>query len=172
MEIGDTKRDLEVLVELLSTDAVQVSSGDRVLIENWGGDRPLEGTVARIEPQGFTEISALGVEEQRVNTIVRLTDPRFDQVNLGSGFRVEARIIVWEDRNAIIVPSSALFREQGDWAVFVVENGRAERRLVKIGRNNGTQAQVVDGLGKGETVILYPASDISDGTRVERRDVE
>lgn len=169
MEIGDTQGDLEVLVELLSTDAVQVSPGDKVLIDNWGGSGTLAAVVSRIEPQGFTKVSALGVEEQRVNTIVRLTDARIGQVRLGSGFRVEARIVVWEDKDTVIVPSSALFREQGDWAVFVVTDGRARRRTVKIGRNNGTQAQVLEGLKKGETVILFPASDIADGTRVERR---
>ncbi len=170
LEIGDTDGDLEVLVELLSTDAVQVSPGNRVMIANWGGGEPLRGEVARIEPQGFTKVSALGVEEQRVNTIVRITDPRFEQVDLGSGFRVEARIVVWEDRDAVIVPSSALFREGEDWAVFVVADGRAERRTVGIGRNNGVQAQVLEGLAEGERVILYPASEISDGSRVERRD--
>lgn len=169
MEIGDIEGDLEVLVELLSTDAVQVAPGNRVLIDKWGGGKPLEGVVARIEPQGFTKVSALGVEEQRVNTIIRLADPRIGRVNLGSGFRVEARIVVWEDRNAIIVPSSALFRQQGEWSVFVVADGKAERRKVRIGRNNGTQAQVLAGLKKGETVILYPSSDVSDGTRVEQR---
>lgn len=172
MEIGDTDNDLEVLVELLSTDAVQVAPDNKVLIENWGGNGALEGVIARIEPQGFTKISALGVEEQRVNTIVRLTDPRISQISLGSGFRVEARIVIWDDEDAIIVPSSALFREQKDWAVFVVADGRAQRRKVRIGRNNGTQAEVLEGLKKGETVILFPASDISDGTRVEQRDVE
>lgn len=170
MEIGDTTGGLEVLVELLSTDAVQVAPGSKVLIDNWGGSGTLAGVVQRIEPQGFTKVSALGVEEQRVNTIVRLTDPRIGQVRLGSGFRVEARIVVWEDAKAVIVPSSALFREQGEWAVFVMGDGRAERRKVRIGRNNGTQAQVLEGLRKGETVILFPASDISDGARVKQRD--
>jgi HlyD family secretion protein len=171
MEIGNIDGDLEVLVELLSTDAVRVSPGNRVLIENWGVDESLTGEVARIEPQGFTKVSALGVEEQRVNTIVRLTDPRIGEIDLGSGFRVEARIVVWEDRDAIIVPSSALFRDEGNWAVFVVADGRAEHRPVRIGRNNGTQAQVIEGLSEGETVILYPAAEVSEGTRVEQRDV-
>jgi HlyD family secretion protein len=170
MEIGNTDSDLEVLVELLSTDAVQVTPGDRVLIDNWGGAPPLEGVVARIEPQGFTKISALGVEEQRVNTIVHFTDQRIGKVNLGSGFRVEARIVVWQDRHALIVPSSALYREQGGWSVFVVDGGKARRRTVRIGRNNGTQAQVLEGLKTGETVILYPPSDLSAGTRVEQRE--
>ncbi|MAM37011.1 MAG: RND transporter [Erythrobacter sp.] len=169
MEIGNIESDLEVLVELLSTDAVQVAPGNRVLIDNWGGARPLEGVVARIEPQGFTKVSALGVEEQRVNTIVRLAASRAGRPSLGSGFRVEARIVVWEAPNAMIVPASALFREQAGWAVFVVVDGKAELRKVRIGRNNGVQAQVLEGLKKGETVILYPASDLADGTRVERR---
>ena len=169
VEIGDIAGDLEVLVELLSTDAVQVAPGNKVLIDNWGGSGSLSGVVSRVEPQGFTKVSALGVEEQRVNTIIRLTDPRLDRVGLGSGFRVEARIVIWEDANAVIVPSSALFRLQSEWAVFVVADGRARLRKVRIGRNNGTQAQVLGGLKKDETVILFPASDVSDGTRVEQR---
>ncbi|WP_422345406.1 efflux RND transporter periplasmic adaptor subunit [Parasphingorhabdus sp.] len=171
MEIGNITGDLEILVELLSTDAVNVSVGDQVLIDNWGGPKPLRGEVAIIEPQGFTKFSALGVEEQRVNAIVRFTGTQIAEANLGSGFRVETRIIVWQDKDAVIVPSSALFRDQGKWAVFVVSGGDAQLRRVKIGRNNGTQAQVLDGLKKGDKVILYPSSDIVDGTDVEQREV-
>ena len=168
VEIGNIAGDLEVVVELLSTDAVQVSMGDPVLIEDWGGDAPITGEVAQIEPQGFTKVSALGVEEQRVNARIRIHDPAD---RLGSGFRVEARIIVWLDDNALIVPSTALFREQGEWAVFVVSGGKAELRQLEIGRNNGTQAQVLSGLQEGETVILYPASEVEDGSAVEQREV-
>ncbi|HEY9235829.1 MAG TPA: efflux RND transporter periplasmic adaptor subunit, partial [Phenylobacterium sp.] len=172
MEIGDTGGGLEVLVELLSTDAVQVAPGAAVTIEDWGGPGSLKGVVTRIEPQGFTKTSALGVEEQRVNTIVRLADATPARGSLGSGFRVEARIVVWQDQDAIIVPSSALFREQSDWAVFVVDGGRAKRRLVRIGRNNGAQAEVLQGLRKSEQVILYPAADLTDGARVRQRKAE
>ena len=171
MEIGNITGDLEILVELLSTDAVNVSVGDPVLIDNWGGPKPLRGEIAIIEPQGFTKFSALGVEEQRVNAIVRFTSVQTAEANLGSGFRVETRIIIWQDKDAVIVPSSALFRDQGKWAVFVVSGSDAQLRRVKIGRNNGTQAQVLDGLKKGDKVILYPSSDIVDGTDVEQREI-
>ena len=142
-----------------------------MLIDNWGGPKPLRGEIAIIEPQGFTKFSALGVEEQRVNAIVRFTSVQTAEANLGSGFRVETRIIIWQDKDAVIVPSSALFRDQGKWAVFVVSGSDAQLRRVKIGRNNGTQAQVLDGLKKGDKVILYPSSDIVDGTDVEQREI-
>ncbi len=172
MEVGNIDSDLEVLVELLSTDAVQVVPGNQVLIEKWGGTGSLSATVARIEPWGFTKHSALGVEEQRVNTIIR-----FDETNpthasgLGHGFRVEARIIVWEEDDALIVPSSALFREGQAWAVFLIKDGRAKLHRVDIGQNNGIQAQVVKGLKSGDNVILYPASHLNNGVRVEQRKV-
>ncbi|WP_227819745.1 efflux RND transporter periplasmic adaptor subunit [Aurantiacibacter atlanticus] len=171
VEIGDVGSDLEVLVELLSTDAVTVSLGDPVLVEGWGGDTPLRGAVVQLEPQGFTKVSALGVEEQRVNAIVRLSADQPESAGLGSGFRVEARIIVWQDRDALIVPASALFRDQGRWAVLAVDGGEAVLRRVTIGRNNGTQAQVLEGLEEGAQVVLYPSSDLADGESVEQREV-
>lgn len=172
MEVGNIDSDLEVLVELLSTDAVQVAPDDRVLIEKWGGPGTLDAVVTRVDPWGFTKFSALGVEEQRVNTILRFDDSKPAQMGLGHGFRVEARIIVWEDDNALIVPSSALFREGQSWAVFLVEDGTAKLRQVDIGHNNGVQAQVVKGLESGDRVILYPASGLSDGMRVAQREVQ
>ena len=171
LEIGNIDHDLEVWVELLSTDAVRVSPGDRVLIENWGGPETLNGVVDHVEPLGFTKVSALGVEEQRVNTIIRFTDPKQGQKGLGHGFRVEARIVVWEDENALIVPSSALFRDGQDWAVFVVAVGIAKLRRVEIGRDNGIQAQILGGLEMGDRVILYPSSGLSEGTRVAQRKI-
>lgn len=169
MEIGNVESDLEVVVELLSTDAVQVEAGDHVLIEDWGGPATLDGVVERIDPWGFKKVSALGVEEQRVNAVIRFTGPAQERAALGHGFRVEVRIVVWEAEDAVRVPASALFRNGGDWAVFVVEDGRAVRRAVAIGRNNGTQAEVVDGLEPGEQVILYPSAAIEDGVRVRQR---
>ncbi len=169
MEIGNVNNDLEVVVDLLSTDAVQVHPGERVIIDDWGGPETLAGTVARIDPFGITKISALGVEEQRVNTLIRFTGPPELHAGLGHGFRVESRIVVWEDANALIVPSSALFRSAGDWAVFRVEDGKARVRIVSVGRNNGTQAQVLDGLAEGDRVILFPSSGLADGTSVARR---
>jgi HlyD family secretion protein len=172
LEIGDIDSDLEVIVELLSTDAVQVAPGDPVLIEKWGGPGTLNAVVGRVDPWGFTKFSALGVEEQRVNVIIRFADPQSALVGLGHGFRVEARIVVWEDDNALVVPSSALFRDGRDWAVFLVENGRAQRRQVTIGHNNGVQAQVLSGLEVEDRVILYPASSLSDGMRIAPREIK
>lgn len=171
MEIGNIDNDLEVLVELLSTDAVQVSPGDRVVIEDWGRAEPLNGVVERVDPWGFTKFSALGVEEQRVNAVIRFLDPQPQQAGLGHGFRVEARIVVWKEDNALIVPSSALFRDGADWAVFTVVDGTAVLREVEIGRNNGTQAEVQEGLEEGDRVILYPSSGLSDGARVAQREL-
>lgn len=170
MEVGNIDSDLEVLVELLSTDAVQVAPGDHVLIEKWGGLGSLSATVSRVDPWGFTKYSALGVEEQRVNTIIRFADSSPAHSGLGHGFRVEARIIVWKEDGALVVPSSALFREGQDWAVFLVEDGIAKLRKVDIGHNNGIQAQVVKGLASGDRVILYPASGLNDGMRVVQRE--
>ena len=170
LEIGDTTSDLEVVVELLSTDAVQVSLGDRVLITNWGGTQDLHGVVERIDPWGFTKYSALGVEEQRVNAVIRFTDEAESRALLGHGFRVETRIVVWEEGNALIVPSSALFRQGGEWAVFVMgEDGRARQVAVEPGRNNGIEAQVIAGLSQGDEVVLYPSAGLIDGARIARR---
>ncbi|MBB4285965.1 efflux RND transporter periplasmic adaptor subunit [Roseospira goensis] len=172
LEIGNIDHDLEVLVELLSTDAVQVAPGDRVMIEAWGGPGTLDAVVERVDPWGFTKYSALGVEEQRVNTVIRFSGPRTDQARLGHGYRVEARIVVWEDAAALVVPASALFRDGERWAVFMVADGRARLRAVEVGRNNGVQAQVLDGLADGDRVILYPAAGLADGLAVAQRAVE
>lgn len=169
LEIGDTANDLEIVAELLSTDAVDVAKGDRVLIEKWGGDHSLSGEVERVEPWGFTKFSALGVEEQRVNVIIRFTDPPAVREALGHGFRVEARIVTWEDGNALSIPSSALFRDGDAWAVFVVEGGRTQARAVEVGHNNGVQAEIHGGLEAGEEVVLYPGAELVDGTRVAIR---
>lgn len=169
METGDIENGLEVVVELLSSEAVRVSSGDRVLLSDWGGEGVLNGRVEKVEPFAFTKVSALGVEEQRVRVIVRLTDPPERFARLGHGFRVEARIVVWEEQDVLVAPSSAVFRNGRDWAVFVVEDETAHLRSVRVGRNNGIDAQVLDGLRPGEAVVLYPSSDLTDGTRVVRR---
>ena len=169
LEIGDVTKDLEVIVELLSTDAVRVKSGSRVLIEHWGGDATLQGRVERVEPWGFTKYSALGVEEQRVNTIIRFTTPLEARDALGHGYRVEARIIVWEDDSALIIPSSALFRQGDGWAVFEVLGGRARLKRVEVMQNNGVQAAISDSIEPGSQVILFPASGLEDGMRVTSR---
>jgi HlyD family secretion protein len=169
LEIGDIANDLEIVAELLSTDAVKVSVGNRVIIRNWGGSKDLNGIVERVDPWGFTKFSALGVEEQRVHTVIRFKDSPDLRKSLGHGFRVETQIVIWENNNALIVPSSALFRDKGNWVVFAVENGVAVLKTVEIDHNNGVQAQVLSGLTKDDEVILFPSSGLNDGIRVAKR---
>jgi HlyD family secretion protein len=168
VEVGDPRK-LEVVTDLLSADAVRLRPGARVLIDNWGGATPLNGRVQRIEPFGFTKISALGVEEQRVNVIIDITDPPEKWTKLGHGYRVIIRAVEWESTNTLQLPVSALFREKGKWAVFAVENGRANLVPVTIGRMNDEQAELLGGLRKGATVILHPSEKISDDARVKAR---
>ncbi|MCZ4271210.1 efflux RND transporter periplasmic adaptor subunit [Maritalea porphyrae] len=172
LEIGDISNGMEIIVELLSSDAVKVGVGDRVIVDNWGGPKQLGGTVTRVDPWGYTKYSALGVEEQRVGAIIEFTDPWEQRQSLGHGFRVEVKIVVWEDQNALVVPSSALFREANDWAVFTVEDGKASKRNVKIGQNNGLQAQVLEGLAEQEVIVLYPGANLVEGAAVEQRIVQ
>lgn len=172
MEIGNVGNDLEVVVELLSTDAVQVSPGDRVIIDDWGRPDALDGEVERVDPFGISKFSALGVEEQRVNAVIRFTGPPEAHQGLGHGFRVETRIVVWEDPDTLIVPSSALFRSGGNWAVFRVLDGTARLQTVELGRDNGTEAQVIDRLAEGDQVILFPSSGLTEGMSVAQRKVE
>lgn len=166
LEVGDTGR-LEVEVEVLSRDAVRIEPGMRVLFERWGGEDMLEGVVRTVEPGGFTKISALGVEEQRVRVIADLSSPPEAWQRLGDGYRVEARFIVWERDDALTVPASALFRRDGDWAVFVVEDGRARFRPVQLGPGSGLRTEVIAGLAAGDQVVVHPADAIDDGVRVE-----
>lgn len=169
MEIGNIEHDLEIIVELLSTDAVQVSPGNRVVIDDWGGDNALSGIVERVDPWGFKKFSSLGVEEQRVNAIIRFTGDAKARNRLGHGYRIEAKIIVWETEKTLKVPSNALFREGENWAVFKVVDGRAIKTDVEVGKQNGTSAQILSGLNDQDAIILYPASGITDGTRVTQR---
>lgn len=169
MEIGDVTGDLEVVVALLSRDAVQVKAGDQVIIADWGGSTDLAGRVARVDPFGVTQFSALGVEEQRVNAVIDFEPSLTGETGLGHGFRVETRIIIWQARDTLIVPASALFRAQQDWAVFVALDGRAVLRQLTVGPNNGVEAQVLDGLAEGERVILYPSSGLKEGARIAER---
>lgn len=166
IEVGDPHEDLEIVAELLSSDAVNVTPGNRVIIGKWGGEAAIDGVVERIEPLGFTKISALGVEEQRVNTIIDFA-ARNDDERLGDGFRVEVRIVVWENAAALKVPASALFRVGGDWAVFKVERGRARRTVIEIEKNNGIEAQVIAGLDEGDSIVLFPGGSLEDGARVK-----
>jgi HlyD family secretion protein len=168
LEIGDPRR-LEIVADLLSSDAVRAKQGAEVLIEQWGGEETLNGRVRRIEPAGFTKISALGVEEQRVNVVIDFGDPEAAWHTLGDGYRVEVRIVVWQEQNVMKVPLGALFRRGDEWAVFVSDGGRARLRTVNIGPRNATEAQVLDGLQEGEAVILYPPDTLEDGARVTPR---
>jgi len=165
MEIGDPA-DLEVVVEVLSRDGAAIPPGTPVELEQWGGGEPLRAKVRLVEPAAFTKISALGVEEQRVNVVADLLTPPDQRRNVGDNFRVEARIIVWEAPDALKVPAGALFRKGEQWAAFVVADGRARLKIVKAGRSSGTETQVLEGLKPGEEVILYPGSRVRDGQRV------
>jgi HlyD family secretion protein len=165
MEIGDPA-DLEVVVEVLSRDGAAIPTGTPVELEQWGGGQPLRAKVRLVEPAAFTKVSALGVEEQRVNVIADLLTPLDQRRNVGDNFRVEAKIIVWEAHDALKVPAGALFRKGEQWAAFVVADGRARLKIVKAGHSSGTETQVLEGLKQGEEVILYPGSRVRDGQRV------
>lgn len=169
MEIGDIDKDLEISVDLLSTDAIQVEAGDRVIIENFGADHTLNGVVERVDPSGFSKYSALGVEEQRVKAVIGFIDPPEDRGALGHGFRVEVEIVIAEDADVTLVPTGALFRQGDDWAVFKITNSVAQIQIIKLGRNNGLEASVVEGLVPGDQIVLYPSSGLTDGARVQQR---
>ena len=168
LEIGDPAS-LEVVSDLLSTDAVRVRARRScVLIEQWGGNVPLEGRVRLVEPSGFMKVSALGVEEQRVNVVIDFageTGPG----NLGDGYRVEVRIVTWQDPAVLKVPVGALFRRGEDWAVFLVEAGRARVQPVQLGQRNDRDGQILNGLSEGQTVVLHPPDTLTDGARVRVR---
>jgi HlyD family secretion protein len=168
LEIGDPAR-LEVEVDVLSADAVRIAPGMRVWLERWGSPEPLEGRVKRIEPTGFTKISALGVEEQRVWVIADIVSPPEQWTRLGDGYRVNARFVLWEADNVLRVPTSSLFRHADGWAVFVVENGRARLQAVETGRRGALRTEVLKGLAEAEMVIVHPDRDLSDGKRVRLR---
>lgn len=168
LEIGDPSN-MEVQVDLLSEDAVRVRAGQRVLIEGWGGSGALAGVVRRVEPFAYTKVSALGIEEQRVNVLIDLTEPRERWRRLGHGYRVQPRIVVWEGQRATQVPQSALFRDGEHWAVFSVENDIARLRRVVIGQFNDTHVQIVTGVSPGERIVLHPNDRIEDGTRIVAR---
>jgi HlyD family secretion protein len=167
LEIGNPN-DLEMEIDALSTDAVRIKPGDKVLVEHWGGDSPLLGRVRLIEPAAFLKVSALGVEEQRVNVIADFVDPVEKRKALGDAYRIEARIIISEAADILKVPAGALFRHGDEWAVFAVERGRALRRVVQVGRRNDLEAEVVGGLRENESVITHPSDKVHDGSRIQR----
>ncbi len=166
VEIGNTQG-LEVEVEVLSSDAVQIQPGMKVLLERWGGENPLDAVVRRVEPVAFTKISALGVEEQRVLIIVDITSPRDAWQNLGDQYRVEARFITWEEPNVLQAPSSALYRHEGGWAAFRAVDGVAHVQPVQIGRRGGFSVQILSGLNEGDRIINHPSDSIVEGGLVE-----
>jgi HlyD family secretion protein len=165
LEVGDAS-DLEARIEVLSRDAVAVRPGAKVLLEQWGGGEALAARVRLVEPSGFTKISALGVEEQRVYVIADFTDPLEKRPTLGDNFRVEARIVTWENAGALRAPAGALFQQGGQWRTFVVSGGRAENRALQVGRSNGVATEIAGGLREGEQVVVYPGDKVTDGTRV------
>lgn len=171
LEMGDPK-DQEIVADLLSEDAVKVAPGMSVSIEDWGGPGILHGRVRRIEPYGYTKISALGVEEQRVNVLIDITDPTEVWARLGHGYRVKVRIVLSETEQAVRVPLGALFRDGDDWAAFVVGDGRARLRHLTLGGRDGHRAEVTGGVAPGDTVVLHPGTRIEDGARVTPRTME
>jgi len=168
VEIGDPQ-DLEIVADLLSTDAVQVNDGDPVVIERWGGEGSLNGMVDRVEPFGFTKVSSLGIEEQRVNVIIRLTDLPEMWGRLGHGYRVEARVILWQGEDVLQVPLSALFSHEDGRAVFVVRGGRARLAPIEIGHRNSETVEIVGGLEEGDRVIVHPSDRVTAGVLVADR---
>ena len=167
MQIGDPK-DLEIVVDYLSTDAVRIEAGQRVIIDNWGGDKSLEGRVRLVEPFGFLKISALGIEEQRVNVIIDFTsDEGWER--LGHGYQVESKVVLSEASDVLAVPLTALFRDGENWAVFVEDDGRARLRHVEAGQRDGVIAEITDGLESGDRVIAHPSDRVIDGVRIASR---
>jgi len=163
--LGDPDK-IEIVIDALSTEAVKIKPGMPVLIEGWGGDEPLQAKVRLVEPYAFTKVSALGVEEQRVNVIADFVGTH---ASLADAYRIEARVVIWKEGDVLKAPASALFRRQDKWAAFVYRDKRAALRLVEVGKRNAFEVQILGGLQEGEQVILHPSNDISDGTRVRAR---
>jgi len=166
MEVGDPA-DLEVVIEVLSRDGAAILPGTKVELEQWGGSEPLQARVRLVEPAAFTKVSALGVEEQRVNVIADIVTPVEKRTGVGDAFRVEARIITWESGNVLKVASGALFRRAEQPAVFILHSGRAALQEIKVGRSSGTESEILGGLQSGDELILYPGDRINDGDRVK-----
>lgn len=166
LEIGDPSA-IEIVSDMLSADAVKVTPGAPVEIDAWGGEVPLKGRVRLVEPYGFTKISALGVEEQRVNVVIDLTDPAAASARLGHGYRVIVRVALWSAPDVLRVPLGALFRQGEGWAVFAVgSDGRARKVAVRVGHLNDESAEVLGGLSAGDKVVLHPGEKVADGVKV------
>lgn len=168
LEVGDP-RALEIVVDVLTSDAIAIARGANVIIERWGGERPLHGHVRRVEPSAFTHVSALGVDEQRVNVVIDLDDPPEVWAALGDGFRVEARIVVHDAKDVVKVHDSAVFRHQDGWAVYRVDDGEAVLTPIEVGARNGLEVEVTAGLEPGMRVIAHPGDQVEDGRRVRQR---
>ncbi len=168
LEVGDPSA-LEIVVDVLSADAVKIKPGMKVLFGRWGGEQALEGVVRIVEPAGFTKISALGVEEQRVWIVSDFTSAADKWQRLADGYSVEARFVLWNNDNVLQVPASSLFRYKDGWAMFVIENNRVKRRVIKLGQHNGLRAQILEGATEGEIVIDHPSEEVEDGERVRLR---
>ncbi len=166
VEIGDPA-ELEVVIEVLSRDGAAIAAGAMVELHQWGGAGPLLARVLLVEPAAFTKISALGVEEQRVNLVADIVTPVGKRASLGDNFRVEARIVTWEGSDALKVPGGALFRRGDQWSVFRLIDGRARVQPVKVGRSSGAETQILAGLKEGDVVVVYPGDRIEDGARVK-----
>lgn len=165
LTLGDPKL-LEIVADVLSTDAVKIQPGMPVLLEGWGGDHPIRARVRLVEPGGFTKVSALGIEEKRVNVISDFVD---HPGPLGDGYRVETRTVIWSGEKILKIPQSALFRQGQGWSVFAIESGRAKRREVEIGQRNETEAQILSGLANGEEIVLHPSNQVSAAARIRTR---
>jgi HlyD family secretion protein len=168
VEVGDPHA-LEVVVDLLTTDAVRVAPGTSVAIDGWGGDHPVTGRVRLVEPSAFTRPSALGVDEQRVNVVIALTDPPESWAALGDGYRVEARLVLWKGDDVLTVPHGAVFRHGAGWAAFRVEDGVARLGPVTIGHRGDTEVEITSGLSPSSVVAVHPGDRVKDGVRVEAR---
>jgi HlyD family secretion protein len=166
VEIGNPEV-LELVVDLLTTDAVRVQPGTQVTIQGWGGDRALPARVRRVEPSAFTKPSALGVDEQRVNVIAAFSDPRRDWAALGDGFRIEARLVLWQGQDVLKVPQGAAFRRGDSWVVYRVVAGEARLTPVQIGHRGDTELEVLSGLAPGAVVIVHPGDRVKEGARVQ-----
>ncbi len=171
LEVGDP-HSLEIVVDVLSADAVRIRPDTPVVFERWGGEQPLTGVTRRVEPVGFTKLSALGVEEQRVWVITSLRSPAGTWLRLGDGYRVEARFIVWHEAQVLQIPANALFRQGEGWAVFVIENGQAHRRAVETGQRGALNVEVRSGLAEGEQVVTHPDGALQNGAAVRIRAVQ
>ena len=170
LSIGDLD-DLEIEVDLLSADTIGIAPGTRAHVERWGGEGMIEAEVRRIDPSAFTRISALGIEEQRVRLLLDITSPPENRAGLGDRYRVYVRIVVWSAQDVLQVPRAALFRQDGQWALFVAQDDRAAIRIVETGRMTADWVQIISGIADGESVVAYPGSRVDAGVRLTARTV-